>query len=309
MPTFQNIIIQLHLNLNPLLFMAKSLNRTHSADAANIFVRNLLCDISEVFGGYSKADEEKTLKYFGNKCAYTGKKLTDKTTSMDHLVAHNRSECGLHLYGNIVPCDSSVNKSKGSKSFETFLNSDSEYLKDMDSSERKDRIEFIREFQTKSGYEKKAALIADLKIKIEESYSEIQELAIKRFNDIAHDLKQTEYKQVIEVIEVELEQNIHIDKVERKVPNWFKNPNQNCSKILISFLQVSNGADVVEIDSLQKYCESKSVENFKSNFDQMRNFSKNNHGKIFDLNDGNVSLWKPVKSYIHEKFNELEIKN
>ncbi len=285
--------------------MAKSINRTHSADAANIFVRNLLCDISEVFGGYSKADEEKTLKYFGNKCAYTGQKLTDKNTSMDHLVAHNRSECGLHLYGNIVPCDSRVNKSKGSKSFETFLNSDSEYLKDMDSSERKARIEFIREFQTKSGYEKKAALIAGLKTKIDDSYSEIQELAKTRFDDIACDLKQTEYKQAIEVVEVELEQNIHIDKVERKVPIWFKNPDQNCSKILISFLQVSNGTDVVDIDSLQKQCESKSVENFKSNFDQMRNFSKNNHGKIFDLEDGKVSLWAPIKLFIHKKYSEM----
>ncbi len=289
--------------------MAKSIKRTHSADAANIFVRNLLCDISEVFGGYAKADEEKTLKYFGNKCAYTGQKLTDKNTSMDHLVAHNRFECGLHLYGNIVPCDSSVNKSKGSKSFEEFLNSDSEYLKDMDPSERKARIELIKEFQTKSGYEKKALLIADLKIKIEESYTEIQELAIKRFDDIAIDLKQTEYKQAIKDVEVELEQNIHIDKVERKVPIWFKNPDQTCSKILISFFNAANGVDNVDIDIFKGKCESNSVDNFKSNFDQMRNLSQNNHGKIFDFEDGKVSLWKPVKSYIHEKYNELKIKD
>lgn len=33
--------------------MKKSKNRTNAADAANIFIRNLLCNISEELGGFS----------------------------------------------------------------------------------------------------------------------------------------------------------------------------------------------------------------------------------------------------------------
>ena len=43
-----------------------SFKRTNPADAANIFVRNLLCDLSEELGGFSEKEWKKTLKYFNN---------------------------------------------------------------------------------------------------------------------------------------------------------------------------------------------------------------------------------------------------
>lgn len=40
-------------NLQNEIIMKKSKNRTNAADAANIFIRNLLCNISEELGGFS----------------------------------------------------------------------------------------------------------------------------------------------------------------------------------------------------------------------------------------------------------------
>lgn len=50
--------------------MAKG--RTNPGDVANLMVRCLLADASELLGGWTDADRERTLRYFGNCCAYTG---------------------------------------------------------------------------------------------------------------------------------------------------------------------------------------------------------------------------------------------
>jgi hypothetical protein len=47
---------------------------------------------------------------FENKCAYCG--LSSDPLTIEHLVMFNRSQCGLHHPGNIVPCCKSCNKRK-----------------------------------------------------------------------------------------------------------------------------------------------------------------------------------------------------
>lgn len=34
------------------------------------------------------------------------------------------------------------------------------------------------------------------------------------------------------------------------------------------------------------------------NFDQMKNFGRKNHGKVFSITDGEIELWSEVKSFI-----------
>ena len=46
--------------------MASTIKRTNPGDAANIFVRCMLSDLSDMLGGCSKEDIDKTIKYFSS---------------------------------------------------------------------------------------------------------------------------------------------------------------------------------------------------------------------------------------------------
>ena len=43
--------------------MASTIKRTNPGDAANIFVRCMLSDLSDMLGGCSKEDIDKTIKF------------------------------------------------------------------------------------------------------------------------------------------------------------------------------------------------------------------------------------------------------
>ena len=87
------------------------------SDAANTNVRAFLTKTGEFYLGRSfntssgkgKADWAR-IKHdvFASKCAYCDCRLEKAT--IEHLVMFNRSDCGLHHPGNIVPCCQSCNK-------------------------------------------------------------------------------------------------------------------------------------------------------------------------------------------------------
>lgn len=87
-----------------------------------------------------------------------------------------------------------------------------------------------------------------------------------------------------------------IDKIYRKLPKWFKNPDFICSRILIIFLELEKKYGAVKYDLLADYCSG--IKTFKSNFAQMKNFGEKNHGKVFELNGQIVTLWNPVKDNV-----------
>ena len=87
------------------------------SDAANTNVRAFLTKIGVHYYGKpfnhtsGKAKElwrEICEETFDSSCAYCGTK-SEKLT-MEHLVMFNRSECGLHHPGNVVPCCRECNK-------------------------------------------------------------------------------------------------------------------------------------------------------------------------------------------------------
>ena len=87
------------------------------SDSANTAVRAFLTKIGEFYLGTSfntssgKGKENWTRikeSVFNFKCAYCDSKLEKPT--IEHLVMFNRSECGLHHPGNVVPCSRSCNK-------------------------------------------------------------------------------------------------------------------------------------------------------------------------------------------------------
>lgn len=154
--------------------MARTIKRTNSGDAANIFVRCMLSDISDLLGGFSKEDLERTVEYFDYKCPYTGEDISVEYQTgkwvLDHLIPHNRESVGLNLYGNIIVTTKATNSSKAAKPFAEFIRAQTEGTEE----EKEKRIQKIKTFQKESGYYNKVKNIEEIKELCKNEYDYIQ---------------------------------------------------------------------------------------------------------------------------------------
>jgi hypothetical protein len=148
--------------------------RTNPGDVANLMVRCLLSDASELLGGWTDAERERTLQYFDRRCVYTGVPYDPATFVWDHLIPHNQDACGLHVYGNLVPATRAANSAKAAKDFRVFLRQDHACLGDLTSEERETRIRRLEDFRLTTGYAEKAAAIADLPALCAEQYERVK---------------------------------------------------------------------------------------------------------------------------------------
>lgn len=155
--------------------MAKTIRRTHAADAANTFVRCMLSDISDMLGGCSAEKIEQTVRYFDYKCPYTGQNIRAEYEKnecvFDHLIPHNRESCGLNLYGNIMVTTDKVNTAKGAEDFKDFIRKHTNGTEE----EKEQRIKKIEQFQQESGYSQKVKVIDEMQALCKEQYDFIQE--------------------------------------------------------------------------------------------------------------------------------------
>lgn len=93
-----------------------------------------------------------------------------------------------------------------------------------------------------------------------------------------------------------------IERVEYKIPKWFKNPNQINSQILISFLELQGKKGVVNLSDLEKACSG--IKTFKPNFVAMKIIAPHNNAKVFEENEKNeISLWEPVEEFVITEYN------
>lgn len=150
--------------------------RTNPGDVANLFIRCLLSDAGLQLGSFNKKDWENTLRYFDYKCAYTGEPLTENTAVMDHLIPHNKTSVGLHLYGNIIPCTAQANATKRHLTLEEFFNSNQPVLSHLSPDEKTSKLNKIRSFVGESKYEEKVARIQDLTTYCNAQYEMIKKL-------------------------------------------------------------------------------------------------------------------------------------
>jgi hypothetical protein len=89
-------------------------------------------------------------------------------------------------------------------------------------------------------------------------------------------------------------------KVLSRVPKWLKHPDQTNSKILITFLTLFEKSEKVTLEQLAAACAD--VPKFSGNFAQMNNIADKNHGKVFCLVNGFVTLWEPVREFIIQQY-------
>lgn len=152
-----------------------TIRRTHAGDAANIFVRCILSDISDMLGGCSADKIEQTIQYFDYKCPYTGQDLytiaEGEKLAFDHLIPHDKESCGLNLYGNIIATTDTVHIKRGAKDFKDFIKNDT----DGSDEEKAERIKKIEQFQQESGYFQKIKNTDEIKALCKKQYDFIQE--------------------------------------------------------------------------------------------------------------------------------------
>ena len=96
----------------------------------------------------------------------------------------------------------------------------------------------------------------------------------------------------------EIDENEEVAKIKRRVPKWINNPNQYNSKILNSYMILSNNNKFpVVVSTLQKH-SGLSSDIFYKNYNQMKIIAQRNHGKVFEESNGSVILWQNVSDYI-----------
>ena len=140
--------------------MARKMRKSNPGDAANAFVRVLLSDAGKLLGGFDEDEWHRTLDYFGNKCAYTGAPLRDGEVDRDHGIPMNRTHCGIHLFGNVLPTTRAANKAKSNRHYRDFVD-DPELLA---------KVEL---FVEGSGYAERVAVLGDLRRYCEAQYRAI----------------------------------------------------------------------------------------------------------------------------------------
>ncbi len=143
--------------------MAQQTRKSNPGDAANAFVRVILSDAGTMLGGLTETEWNHTLEWFNGRCAYTDEALIDGRTERDHALPMNRTHCGLHLYGNLLPATRGANRQKAGKHYRDYVEDPS-------------RLERIEAFVRESGYWDRVSVFGDLQRYCEAQYRTINAL-------------------------------------------------------------------------------------------------------------------------------------
>ncbi len=118
---------------------------------------------------------------------------------------------------------------------------------------------------------------------------------------VLSDIKKSILTQDIKEEKPNQSESDEVEKVQRRLKLWSKPERQQNinSQILNAFLKLRQSGEkhITEIDIQNKL---KNVDDFKNNFDQMKNIAEKNHGKVFEQNGGQIEIWEPVSLLVSE---------
>ena len=137
-----------------------------------MFVRVILSDAGTKLGGLTETEWDQTLDWFAGRCAYTGEALVDGRMEREHAIPINRTHCGLHLYGNVLPATKEANRQKAGKHYREFV-------------EDPDRLERIESFVRQSRYWERVSVYGNLQRYCEAQYRSIAALCRVNSNYLA----------------------------------------------------------------------------------------------------------------------------
>ena len=173
-------------------------------DVSNVSVRNVLTEISKkAFGGITEQEMHDTLEDFEWKCPYTGKDLKNAIENrlggyaIDHICPQNKKYCGLNIKGNLVFVDKEANNEKGDKSIEEFFNNqESRVLAGVSQKDRNARLDKIKDFQKKCGYDPSAIqkIVSPL---LNRQYDEIRKNQEAYIANAINEIKQNGIKTIV----------------------------------------------------------------------------------------------------------------
>lgn len=116
--------------------------------------------------------------------------------------------------------------------------------------------------------------------------------------------KITQQKIDIEVQETNFildgEKKNEVDKIENRIPKWFRNPHQINSKILIAYMELLGDEKSVPFHKLEASCHS--IKTFHSNYNQMKIISEKNHAKVFEEAGNRITLWEPTRTFVKKEY-------
>jgi HNH endonuclease len=100
-------------------------------DIANSAIRIFLQDVGKFYDearGFDPfvpkvSQKDELLLFFARACCYCGSPISRQTVSFDHLIPMNKTDLGLHAWGNVVPCCLPCNNEKQQKGWAEFLSS------------------------------------------------------------------------------------------------------------------------------------------------------------------------------------------
>lgn len=98
-------------------------------------------------------------------------------------------------------------------------------------------------------------------------------------------------------------------KARHRIPRWAKKSNQYNHKIIKAYCQVEQELGYVPFIELERRCSDEGihpetyVRDFRGNFNQMKFDSPKSHGKVFEIENGNVVIW----AYVKDTFEEYKV--
>lgn len=95
-------------------------------------------------------------------------------------------------------------------------------------------------------------------------------------------------------------------KANNRIPKWALKPHQNNHKIIRAYFKVESKMGTVTLDYLEKMCSDEKnhpdtyVRDFRGNFAQMKIDAPKSHGKVFEVENGVVTIWSGVNDTLME---------